>query len=51
MKIFVINRTQIFVDLTSIWFWIEIADKHLQFLQTKHLQWCLALALLSTRIA
>ena len=38
MKKFVINHTQIFVDLTSVCFWIEIADKHLRFLQTKHLQ-------------
>ena len=38
MKIFVINHTQIFVDLISIGFWMEIADIHLQFRQTKHLQ-------------
>ena len=38
MKIFVINHTQIFVDLASVCFWIWIADKRLRFLQTKHLQ-------------
>ena len=38
MKIFVFNQTQISVELTSVCFWIWIADKHLQFLQTKHLQ-------------
>ena len=38
MKKFVINHTQIFVDFISVCFWIEFADKHLRFLQTKHLQ-------------
>ena len=38
MKIFVINHTQIFVELTNVCVWIWIADKHLQFLRTKHLQ-------------
>ena len=38
MKIFAINHTQIFVDQTSVSFWIVIADKRLRFLQTKHLQ-------------
>ena len=38
MKIFVINHTQIFIELTNVCVWIWIADKHLRFLQTKHLQ-------------
>ena len=38
MKIFVTNHTQISEDLTSVCLWIEIADKHLPFLLTKHLQ-------------
>ena len=38
MKKFVINHTEIFVELASVCFWIWIADKHLRFLQTKHLQ-------------
>ena len=39
MKVFVINHTQISVDLISVCFWIVIADKHLQFLRTKHFQY------------
>ena len=38
MKIFVINDTQISVQLKNFYFWIVIVDKGLQFLQTKHLQ-------------
>ena len=38
IKMFVINHTQIFVELKGICFWIWITDKHLRFLQTKHLQ-------------
>ena len=38
MKIFIINHTQISVASTNVWFWIWIADKHLRFLKTKHLQ-------------
>ena len=44
MKIFVINGTQISVDLASVCFWIWIADKRLRFLQTKHLQCVLGMA-------
>ena len=32
------NNIQISVDLPSVQFWIEMADKHLRFLQTKYLQ-------------
>ena len=38
MKMFVINHTQVSEDFTSVCLWIEIADKYLRFLQTKHLQ-------------
>ena len=38
MKMIVINHKKIFVELTSVCFWIVIADKHLRFLQTKYLQ-------------
>ena len=38
MRIFVINHTQISVETASVCFWIWIADKHLRFPQTKHLQ-------------
>ena len=38
MKIFLIYHTQIAVESKSICVWIVIAEKHLRFLQTKHLQ-------------
>ena len=37
MKIFIINHTQISVALINVCFCIEIADKHLLYLQTKNL--------------
>ena len=48
MKIFLVKHTQISAELTSVCFWIVIADQHLQFLQTKHLQCILKYALHST---
>ena len=42
MKISAINYTREHVELTKVCFWIGIADEHLQFLQTKHLQ-CIVL--------
>ena len=36
-KAFVINQTHITMKMTSVCFWIVIADKNLQFPQKKHL--------------
>ena len=33
MKVFAINHTQIYVDLTNVCFWIKLTDNHPQILR------------------
>ena len=42
-KTFVVDHRQKYVEIAKDCLWIEIADERLRFLQTKHLQWSLAL--------
>ena len=37
-KTFVVDHRQKYVEIAKDCLWIEIADEHLRFLQTKHLQ-------------